>query len=326
MTPLEAAREYYHRGWRDVPIPPGVKAPIIAGWPDLIIHRDQLPRYFGAPDANIGIRLGPASGDLVDVDLDCPEALAIADLYLPTTRAIFGRPSKPRSHRLYVAPGAIKESFADPLSGDTLLELRADGRQGKAHQTLVPPSIADGEQRAWEGDVIAPRVFDTALLRKACAWLAIGCIMVRHLSEHAARRPARDMPALLWEADRPLGRAAYRWIGLPNPDMPRLCPKHHRDLSRNEIDLAEVVAAIPNLADWDGWVHVGLAIFAASGGSAHGATVFDDWSAKSAKYNLYTTNKKWREFHCYPPDSTGIGKLIKMAIDAGWRSNRKESA
>ena len=30
-----------------------------------------------------------------------------------------------------------------------LLELRGDGREGGAHLTLLPPSIADGERRAW---------------------------------------------------------------------------------------------------------------------------------------------------------------------------------
>jgi hypothetical protein len=82
-------------------------------------------------------------------DLDCPEALALADLYLPATGAKFGRESKARSHRLYVSPGAIYEAFADPISGEMLLELRGDGREGGAHLTLLPPSIADGERRAW---------------------------------------------------------------------------------------------------------------------------------------------------------------------------------
>jgi hypothetical protein len=324
MTPLEAAREYVRRGWRVVPIPTGLKKPVIDGWPELIIVADDLPRYFGAVQ-NVGIRLGPASNDLVDIDLDCPEALAIASLYLPVTKARFGRPSKPLSHWLYVASGAVKETFADPLSGEMLLELRAGGKQGKAHQTLFPPSIVDGEQRQWDGDIIAPRALEAASLRRAAAWLAIGCLVMRHLSEHAARHPNRDMPRLLWEADCSLGRRAYRWLGLPNPDMPRLRPKPRRELTNAEIDLAELVAAIPNNEDWDGWVAVGLAIFVASNGTNEAAVIFDDWSCKSPKYNPYTTAEKWREFHKYPPNSTGIGKLIKMAVDAGWRSKKERA-
>jgi len=326
MGTLRAALDYHRRGWRVVPIPNGLKKPVIDGWPNLTFSAADLPHHF-RDDQNIGIRLGAASGDLVDIDLDCPEAIAIADLYLPVTRAKFGRQSKPLSHRLYCAPGAVKECFADPLDGAMLLELRADGKQGKAHQTIFPPSIADGESREWHGEIIAPRVIEASPLRKAAAWLAIGCLAARHLSEHAARNPNLDMPRLLWEADHTLGRAAYRWLGLPNPDMPRLRPKPYRQLSKDDLDLRQIVAAIPNEnVSWDEWVSVGLAIFAASQGSHEGAIAFDDWSAKSNKYDPYTTIEKWREFHRYPLDSTGIGKLIKMALDAGWRSSRKESA
>jgi len=113
MNALEAAREYRRRGWRIVPIPAGSKAPVVDGWPDLVIPAEDLERHFGA-DQNIGIRLGAVSGALVDVDLDCPEALAIANLYLPSTGAKFGRASAPSSHWLYSAPGAVKETFADP--------------------------------------------------------------------------------------------------------------------------------------------------------------------------------------------------------------------
>ncbi|MFL5268837.1 MAG: bifunctional DNA primase/polymerase [Stellaceae bacterium] len=323
MITLEAARDYVRRGWRVVPIPTALKRPIADGWPDLIIGFNDLARYFGA-DQNIGIRLGAASGELVDIDLDCPEAIALADVYLPVTKAKFGRKSKPCSHWLYVAPGAIKETFADPIDGDMLVELRADGQAGKAHQTIFPPSIADGECREWEGEIIVPRTIEAAPLRRAAAWLATACLVMRHISEHAARHPDRDMPGLLWEADHALGRRAYRWLGSSSPDMPRLRPKPRQDLTANEVDLVDMVAAIPNANEsWDDWVAVGLAIFASSGGSSEGAIAFDGWSAKSSKYDPHYTSEKWHEFFKYPPDSTGVGKLIKMAIASGWRSKRE---
>jgi hypothetical protein len=62
-----------------------------------------------------------------------------------------GRASKPRSHRLFIAPGAVFEAFADPISGEMLVELRTDGRDGGAHLSLLPPSITDGERREWHG-------------------------------------------------------------------------------------------------------------------------------------------------------------------------------
>src|SRR5215831_8766646 len=91
--------EYRRRGWTLVPVPGGLKGPRIEDW---------QTRTFGPADfpdgCNIGVVLGPPSGELVDGDLDCPEAIALADLYLPPTRAEFGRLSKPRSHRFFVAP------------------------------------------------------------------------------------------------------------------------------------------------------------------------------------------------------------------------------
>jgi len=106
MTP----RDYLARGWALVPIAAGRKGPTVKDW--------QL-RTFAASDfpagSNVGVILGPRSGETVDIDLDCAEALALADLYLPPTAAIFGRASKLRSHRLYVAPGAAYEFFGDPL-------------------------------------------------------------------------------------------------------------------------------------------------------------------------------------------------------------------
>jgi hypothetical protein len=99
-----------------------------------------------------------------------------------------------------------------------------------------------------------------------------------------------------------------------------------RELSADEIDLAELIASIPNHSDWNGWNSMGLAIHAVTGGSDHGAVLFDDWSAKSSKYNPYTTGDRWHHFHRSPPSRTGIGKLIALARTAGWRPDRKAGA
>jgi hypothetical protein len=136
MTP-----EYYiGRGYEIVPAEG--KRPLIKGWPNRKFGPADFP-----PGTNIAIRVGTRSRDLVDCDLDCEEAIELAPLYLPETGAIFGRKSKPRSHWLYIADGGRFEVFADPVAGLTMLELRADGRDGGAHITIAPPSITDGERR-----------------------------------------------------------------------------------------------------------------------------------------------------------------------------------
>jgi hypothetical protein len=158
--------DYRRRGWALVPIPVGQKRPVAADWQ----NRDWPEAHF-CTGGNVGVIFGSRSGEVVDVDLDCGEALELADLFLPTIGAVFGRPSKPHSHRLYVAGGAVFEAFGDPIARNTLLEIRANGTTGGRHLTIVPPSVADGEHREWCSDVIEPAVLDAreTLLRKISA-------------------------------------------------------------------------------------------------------------------------------------------------------------
>ena len=316
MNPL--IKLYFDRGYCLKPVPDGQKNPVIKGWPD---------REFGTADfangTNVALRVGRQSGELVDGDLDCEEAIELAPLYLPQTSAIFGRPSKPRSHWLYIAHGAQFESFIDPIAQQTLLELRADGRDGGAHLTLVPPSIAAGEQREWCGESIEPAVCGGRALRICMARLAIGCLTMRYVSEYAARHPGDELLDILWEFDRELGRPAYRWLGRPTPDVPRWVPKPRHELIEHEIALRELARAIPNRADWHQWNNVGMAFYAASSGSDEGFIAFDDWSAKSPnKYDPRAVEERWRNYRRSPPSRIGIGSLIHMARVAGWRPAR----
>jgi Bifunctional DNA primase/polymerase, N-terminal len=179
-----------------VPVPSGEKKPG-RKWLDISLSSVEAQQHLDR-GGNIALRVG----SIVDADLDSPEALELADTYLPQTGAMFGRPSKPRSHRLYRAAGAVYAAFADPLDGTMLAELRADGRDGGAHLTLIPPSITGGERREWVGETVEPAVVRAAILAHRMVLLAIGCLVMRHVSEYAAQRPGPDMPDLLWEADR----------------------------------------------------------------------------------------------------------------------------
>jgi hypothetical protein len=316
MTALDAACEYRRRGWQVVPIPHGMKRPIIDGSPEFVVPAAELSRHFSG-NANIGVRLGLTSGDLVDIDLDCPEALALQDIYLPGTNAIFGRPSKPRSHRLYIARGGFKQTFADPRDGKMLVELRADGRESRAHQTILPPSVVDGERREWCGDTINPAVIDAAILRRRVAWLATGCLVMRHLSEYAARRPGPDFIELLQEADQRLGDAARLW--LHESTQREANPKPHRLMTNDELRLEELVAAISNDGrSWDDWNRIGLAIYAASGGSVEGYIAFDAFSARCVKYDPHETKARWRHYYRSPPTRIGLGTLVHLARENGW--------
>jgi hypothetical protein len=319
--PLDAAAYYHNRVWAIVPVPRGEKAPIQSGWCDKRFGED-IPKWF-SHNPNVAVILGPRSGDLVDIDLDCPEGIELADLYLPPTGAIFGRAGKPRSHRFYIAPDAIKEAFADPISGEMLVELRAAGRSGGCHCTVVPPSVhPSGERIEWCGDAVAPTGLDARVLRRRAAWLAIACIVARYVSEQAAQRPGPDLPRVLWECDRELGRVAFRWLGQSDPDAPQRTPRPQASQHQRDLDLAEVVAAIPNNCDWETWNRVGMAIFAAAKDEGDGQVVFDDFSAKSFKYNSRTTEERWRGYRRSPPTRIGMGTLVYLARQAGWKPKR----
>ena len=94
---IEPVRGYHARGWRGVSVPKAQKAPTIAGWPDYRARADDLPRLF-SHDEKLAVILSLPSGELVDIDLDRPEA---ADLYQASTRAMFGRvTSDPSGDRL----------------------------------------------------------------------------------------------------------------------------------------------------------------------------------------------------------------------------------
>lgn len=143
---LHAATDYQSRGWQPVPLPARSKAPVLPGWQRLRTSPDQLPALFDGA-GGVGLLLGAPSGGLVDVDLDVPEAGALAG-YLPDTDMIHGRTSRPSSHYWYLCspPPERTAQFKDPIDGQVLLELRSTGGQ-----TMVPPSVhPSGEQLVWE--------------------------------------------------------------------------------------------------------------------------------------------------------------------------------
>jgi Bifunctional DNA primase/polymerase, N-terminal len=171
---LDVAREYLSRGWAPIPVPIRSKRPILMSWPSLRLTEEALVAHFDAGPSNIGLLLGEPSGGLIDIDLDAPEAVALASAFLPTTGMVHGRPSKRRSHywfRTQPAPKTLK--FADP-DGTCLAEIRSTGGQ-----TVVPPSThVGGEAITWdaEGD---PTTVDADELRSRVGALAACALLSR---------------------------------------------------------------------------------------------------------------------------------------------------
>jgi hypothetical protein len=125
FSSAEYAMLYISRGWSVIPVPKNSKAPNIRSWQELKISADQIPQYFQV-GGNVGLLLGKPSHGLVDIDLDCSEALILAPHFLPRTNSRFGYNARPESHWLYVCDGVVTKKYAE---GGTLVELRSTGTQ-----------------------------------------------------------------------------------------------------------------------------------------------------------------------------------------------------
>jgi hypothetical protein len=156
---LEWALFYIDEGCAPLPVPFKTKEPPSNDWPNLRLTRVTAPDHFNSEPINLGLLLGAASGGLTDGDLDCREAVILADRFLPTTRVKFGREGTGASHRVWrVNPPSLPttkfEDVGKGLEGEraTLLEIRDDGAQ-----TIFPPSVHPrGERVTFISPTFAP--------------------------------------------------------------------------------------------------------------------------------------------------------------------------
>jgi P4 family phage/plasmid primase-like protien len=190
-TIADAAREYARRGWKPVPLGRKTKKPIDKGW----ATHPFTPAQFNGNSQNVALQLGAVSGGLVDVDLDCLDAIGLAPEFLPTTDAIFGRRSKPCSHQLYVSDlcetekqAAIQfKQYHDGKAGPVIVELRV-GANGKGAHTTVPPSMhASGELVQWVSDGEPARV-PAADLKRSVLDLAVTALLKPHYPGKGSRQ------------------------------------------------------------------------------------------------------------------------------------------
>ncbi|MEW5917020.1 MAG: bifunctional DNA primase/polymerase, partial [Gemmatimonadota bacterium] len=170
MRVLAAARRYHADGLAVTPVKR--KKALLPGWQKRRLEPDEFATHFRA-GINVGVLNGAMSGGLIDIDLDAPEALAVADAFLPDTALCFGRPSAPRSHRYYRCTPPPETTQIKNPHGKMLIELRSDGSQ-----TVWPPSThaPSGERIAFEtrGE---PAVVDAFAL-VACVEQTAACALL----------------------------------------------------------------------------------------------------------------------------------------------------
>ena len=129
------------------------------------------------PFQNYNIATG---GDslIVDVDLDCPEALELADRMLTPTGMEFGRESTKGSHRIYKVIDLTKKNtraYFDfkGLDKSMLVELRMN-----KHYTMCAGQYDNQEKVVWS-KCEAPVEITYDVLFKQCALLSVASVILR---------------------------------------------------------------------------------------------------------------------------------------------------
>lgn len=193
QTSREAAALYLSIGLAPVPVRIRSKKPFdlnanafLDGWESLQVNTNTLDRYFPpGKSCNIAALNGTASGNHVDADLDCLEALLAAPLLLPPTGWIFGRKTAKGSHRIYKVDRPLKTAQREYLDQDKkcLLELRGDNGM-----TVYPPSLHEdtGELISWE-QFDSPGEVSLAELIRCMDTLAAAVLLARHWPAEGSR-------------------------------------------------------------------------------------------------------------------------------------------
>jgi hypothetical protein len=172
-TTLDAALDAIKRGYQIIPINATMKRPMIGNWPHITWPADTTADTFLArlkdewgfdPNApfNLGVILGPASGELVDVDIDDHRAKRFRSL-LPHTLARSGRTGSPDSHYWYIVeddpqlpagniPSTRRYKLADKQT------VTIEYRYNNGVQTVIPPS--DWVPKDWEDQGKAPQLVE----------------------------------------------------------------------------------------------------------------------------------------------------------------------
>ena len=195
MSTADIARGYLRRGWCPIPVPFKSKKPNTPGWQHSQLREEDLEKAFSGK-INIGVILGPKSSGLTDVDLDCPEAVALAPHFLERTGAIFGRSSNPNSHWFYqtALAQAVNKSviqYRDPMrpkEDGMLVEIRIGGETGA--QTVFPGSVHEtGEHIEWS-ESGEPAKIENGKLTADVSMLASACLLARYWPREGNRHDA----------------------------------------------------------------------------------------------------------------------------------------
>lgn len=113
--------------------------------------------------------------------------------------------------------------------------------------------------------------------------------------------------------------AAPDWVlGAPRPERGQRDREASTGTKWSQSDPERVRSALPfiDADEYETWLHVGMALHEASGGSDEGFDLWDEWSQRSDKYDSDAVTEKWDSFS--PGGGITLGTLFELAKQAGW--------
>ena len=323
---LAAALRWCQRGAAPIPVRFREKVPVGEAWQKQRFTAADIRSIFnnGLP-LNLGILWGEPSGNVIDVDLDWPEACAVAAAMLPAT-AVYGRASSSRSHWLYRVPGAVTAKWSVPKElvpdgrKSVVLELRADGTQ-----SVVPPSVhPSGELYAWAHER-NPHALDYPTLLRQLNLTAAGVLLVQFWREGARHHIALALAGAALSSGYNADEVATLITAVAEAAADPEARSRARAVQSSAAALAEGKPAtgVPKLAELIGepavavlkrWLGLGNAVPA---GVQHSAALWpsDDGGAALSVRSVATIEEK--PMHWLWPNRIARGKLHMLAGEPG---------
>jgi hypothetical protein len=152
-------------------------------------------------------------------------------------------------------------------------------------------------------------------VRTSVSWLAPG-VDVRGEGGMCVAPPSRRTDGQYrWANDAAIAPAPV-WLLDRLAERPR---PHRTENTAFLVDawlVAETMKHVPTELQWEERNRIGMAIWACTGGSEAGFKIWDEWLARSGKYNARKTQQRWAAIHRCPPTAIGYGSLEYRATAA----------
>jgi hypothetical protein len=140
---------------------------------------------------------------------------------------------------------------------------------------------------------------------------------LRWMPEAPHEATLQGLPALTEAQVREFLEACAVTLGAKAPGKRSETPTatSGKGLRADSLQVITALHAIPNdgPTDWESWNRIGMAIWAATGGSSSGLLAWHAWSEQHPSYDAAATQDRWDHYFQSPPTHIGAGTLFYMA-------------